>query len=69
MKHIIKGNEMQQHPKSTQKVYNLNGIIHLPHYSQQGIFVSPGDKIGKMESYLIKQGAVAQQMHLWDRSY
>jgi hypothetical protein len=69
MKNTTKVNDVSQHTKSTQKVYNLNGIIHLPHYSQQGIFVSPGDKIGKMESYLIKQGAVAQQMHLWDRPY
>lgn len=69
MKNTTKVNDVSQPTKSTQKVYNLNGIIHLPHYSQQGIFVSPGDKIGKMENYLIKQGAVAQQMHLWDRSY
>ena len=69
MKNTTKVNDVSQPTKSTQKVYNLNGIIHLPHYSQQGIFVGPGDKIGKMESYLIKQGAVAQQMHLWDRSY
>jgi hypothetical protein len=69
VKNTTKVNDVSQPTKSTQKVYNLNGIIHLPHYSQQGIFVSPGDKIGKMENYLIKQGAVAQQMHLWDRSY
>jgi hypothetical protein len=50
-----------------QKVYNLNGIIHVPHYSQQGIYMSPGDKIGKFESYLVKRGAVEQQMLLWDR--
>ena len=43
-----------------QKVYNLNGIIHVPHYSQQGICMSPGDKIGKFESYLVKRGAVEQ---------
>jgi hypothetical protein len=60
---------MNEHPKSMQKVYNLNGIIHLPHYVQEGIFVGPGDKIGKIESYLIKQGAVEQQMYLWDRQY
>jgi hypothetical protein len=67
MKHTIKGNEMSQHPKSMQKVYRLNGIVHVPHYSQQGIYMSPGDKVGKFESYLIKRGAVAQQMLLWDR--
>jgi hypothetical protein len=50
-----------------QKVYNLNGIIHVPHYSQQGIYMSPGDKIGKFESYLVKRGASVEKMLLWDR--
>jgi hypothetical protein len=67
MKHTIKVSEMSAHPRSMQKVYNLNGIIHVPHYSQQGIYMSPGDKIGKFESYLVKRGAVEQQMLLWDR--
>jgi hypothetical protein len=69
MKHTIKGSEMSQHPKKMQKVYNLNGIVHVPHYSQEGIYMSPGDRVGKFESYLIKRGAIVQQMLLWDRVY
>jgi hypothetical protein len=67
MKHILTRSETSQHPKSMQKVYVLNGIVHVPHYSQAGVYMSPGDKIGKFENYLIKRGAVAQQMLLWDR--
>jgi hypothetical protein len=67
MKHILTRSETSQHPRSMQKVYVLNGIVHVPHYSQEGVYMSPGDKIGKFENYLIKRGAVAQQMLLWDR--
>ena len=69
MKHTLKSSETSQHPRKMQKVYVLNGIAHVPHYSEEGIYMSPGDKVGKFESYLIKRGAVAQQMLLWDRVY
>jgi hypothetical protein len=55
--------------KSMQKVYELNGIIHLPHYTQEGIYVSPGDPIGKIESHLVNRGAVEREMYIWDRHY
>ena len=69
MKTTTKVNDMNQHPKSMQKVFNLNGIIHLPHYKHEGVFVSPSDGVGKSESYLIERGAVEQEMFLWDRYY
>jgi hypothetical protein len=69
MKNELKVKDMSAHPRSMQKVYNLNGIIHVPHYTQQGIFMSPGDKVGKFESYLTTRGAVEQQMYLWDRKH
>ena len=53
--------------KRVQTVYRLNGIVHLPHYVQEGVFVSPADKIGKIESDLIKLGAKPEQMLLWSR--
>jgi len=69
MKHTLKSSETSQHLRKMQKVYVLNGIVHVPHYSQQGIYMSPADKIGKFENYFIQRGAVAQQMLLWDRVY
>ena len=69
MKHILQRSETSQNPRSMQKVYVLNGIVHVPHYSEEGVYMSPADKVGKLESYLIKRGAVPQQMLLWDRVY
>jgi len=49
---------MNEHEKSNQTCYELNGITWLPHYQHEGIFVSPSDKVGKTEPDLIKLWAL-----------
>jgi len=60
---------MNEHEKEHQKCYELNGILHLPHYQHEGIFVSPSNKVGLIESDLIKQGATEVIKYLWTRHY
>jgi len=60
---------MNEHEKSNQTCYELNGITWLPHYQHEGIFVSPSDKVGKTEPDLIKLGAIQTTKYLWDRAY
>jgi len=60
---------MNEHEKEHQKCYELNGVLHLPHYQHEGVFVSPSDKVGAIESDLIKAGAVETTHYLWVRDY
>ena len=60
---------MNEHDKQEQKCFELNGILHLPHYTHEGVFVSPSDKVGKIEADLVKLGAVETSRYLWIRNY
>lgn len=47
-----------------QPVYILNGVVHLPHYTKPGVFVSPG--YGTPGSRDIYSGVCHQREHTAD---
>ncbi|NBT76538.1 MAG: hypothetical protein EBT15_11370 [Betaproteobacteria bacterium] len=54
-----------------QRVYVLNGITYVPHYTKPGLFVGPG--FGRqhhnvhLTSTLMALGATAEMQPLWPR--
>jgi hypothetical protein len=54
--------------KFAQKVFVLNDIIFVPHYLNQGIFVSPGGKQW-IAAQLKEMGATESIRMLWKRPY
>lgn len=55
--------------KENQKCFLLHGITWLPHYKEEGVFVSPSNKVGITENNLKNLGATETTMYLWKRNY
>ena len=52
-----------------QRVFVLNGIMHLPHYNKPGVFVGPGrDSPEHSAAQLMMAGAIQEDYPLWPRA-
>ena len=61
------GNEIMQLEK--QKVFKLEEITYLPHYSHRGLYVGPGrSSVSYTELQLTNNGAKASTAFLWERN-
>ena len=47
-------------------MYYLKGIPYLPHYTEKGVFVAPGN-VEKREIELEVFGAIKKEVFLWPR--
>ena len=60
-------------PESTelvrQDVFYLHGLLWLPHYKLEGMFVGPGFKHPKTRETLVLTGATLSTRMLWKRPY
>ena len=60
------------HEREEQAVYVLDGITYLPHYTEKGLFVSPGHGRHNMNHFtaleLVNRGAVQAYLHLYTRN-
>ena len=57
-------------PFESYTVYVLDGVTYVPHYSNESFYVGPAyyrTMQAYSPEYLIQQGAVKQNLHLWRR--
>jgi hypothetical protein len=65
-----KKTESQKAVTEQYSVYTRNGVIYVPHYLDENVFVGPAYNITKEAysgSFLARHGAKKETMYLWKR--
>ena len=59
-------------PRTTQRVYVLDGVVHVPHYHKPGRWVGPGYPEvcdARMEWEMLIAGGIPSIATLWERPW